>query len=158
MRNVGLSVLSIFLLIAPFDFATAQTSDEVTALVMQTTEGIERNALQTIARINRAEHPYVNKDNAAIYVFVFDTDLTLNAHPFKIGLVGENMRGKPDVNGKMFRDEFLEVAQTEGSGWIDYHWENPKTKKIAHKNTFVNLARGSDGKDYIVGSGKYFDD
>jgi hypothetical protein len=29
---------------------------------------------------------------------------------------------------------------------------------LAHKNTYFELAKGSDGKEYIVGSGKYFDD
>lgn len=58
----------------------------------------------------------------------------------------------------MFRDEMLEKALKEGSGWIDYYFSNPKSKLEAHKNAYFELARGSDGKNYIVGSGKYFDE
>lgn len=138
--------------------ALAQTTEEVTALVKLTKEAIEKNALQTFARINRAEHPYKNADNPALYVFVFDTDLNVVAHAVKAGVVGKNVKGKPDIKGKKFRDEMLAIAQKDGSGWVDYYFVNPKTKEESHKNTYFELARGNDGQDYIVGCGKYFDD
>lgn len=138
--------------------AMAQTSEEVTALVKQTRAAIENNALQTFARINRAEHPYKNKDNPSLYIFVFDTDLNVVAHAIKTAVIGKNVKGKPDVKGKMFRDEMLAKALSDGSGWVDYYFANPKTKQVAHKTTYFELAKGSDGKRYIVGSGKYFDE
>ncbi len=118
---------------------------------------LKKNAFQTFARINKGDHPYRNKDNAALYVFVLDTELNLVAH-FKTSIVGRNQKGKPDAKGKLFRDEILAKALTNGSGWVDYHFENPKTKKLAHKNTFFRLAKGSNGEEYIVCSGKYFDE
>ena len=138
--------------------ATAATTEEVTALVELTAKAMEKNALQTLARINRAEHPYMDKDNAALYIFVFDPDLTLVAHAVKTKLIGLNMRGKPDVKGKKFRDEFLTVTRQSGSGWVDYYFDNPKSKKVEHKTSFVKLVKGSDGKEYIIGCGKYYDD
>ena len=138
-------------------FVDAQTTDEVTALVEQTKEAIAKNEYQTLAKINKGEHPYKNVDNPALYVFVLDTNLNLVAH-FKTKIVGRNMKGKPDAKGKMFRDEILAKALKDGSGWVDYHFENPKTKKLAHKNTFFKLVKGSDGKDYIVCCGKYYDE
>ena len=71
-------------------------------------------------------------------------------------LNGKNVKGKPDVKGKMYRDEMLSVSQKTGKGWVDYYFENPKTKKVEHKNTYFELAKGSDGKSYIVGSGMYY--
>ena len=80
------------------------------------------------------------------------------AHAIKTDVIGKNVKGKPDVKGKKFRDEILAKALKDGSAWVDYYFANPKTKQIARKSTYFELARGSDGKDYIVGSGKYFDE
>ena len=157
MRKLIYSVATFLLLMAAFNVATAQTSEEVVALVQETKAAIEKNALQTLARINRAEHPYKNKDNPSLYVFVFDTDLTVVAHAIKTGVIGKNVKGKGDVNGKLFRDEMLEIAKKDGSGWVDYMFMNPKTKETEPKTAYFELANGSDGKQYIVGSGKYAD-
>ncbi len=157
MKHVLAIFCGLVLLAVSVDFIAAQTTEEVTALVEQTSEDISNNLYQTLAKINMGEHPYKNIDNPALYVFVLDTDLNLIAH-FKTAIVGRNMKGKPDVKGKLYRDEFLAVAKKDGSGWVDYYFENPKTKKIAHKNTFVKLVKGSDGREYIVCSGKYYDE
>jgi polar amino acid transport system substrate-binding protein len=157
MKKLFYLVMSVLLLVVSVAFVAAQTSEEVTALVEQTSEDISKNLYQTLAKINMGEHPYKNLDNPSLYAFVLDTDLNLIAH-FKTAIVGKNMKGKPDVKGKLYRDEFLAVAQKDGSGWVDYYFENPKTKKIEHKNTFVKLAKGSDGRDYLVCSGRYYDE
>lgn len=158
MKRLFQTFAGLLLVSLGSDFAAAQTAEQVTALVKETRAAIEQNALQTFARINRAEHPYKNKDNPSLYIFVFDTDLTVVAHAIKTGVIGKNVKGKPDAKGKKFRDEILEKALQDGSGWEDYYFLNPKTKQEAHKTAYFELARGSDGKDYIIGSGKYFED
>lgn len=158
MKNLFNLIASLLLITVSVSYAVAQTTEKVVELVKQTKEAVENNALQPFARINRAEHPYKNADNPSLYVFVFDTDLNVVAHAIKTEVVGKNVKGKPDVKGKKFRDEILAKALKDGSGWVDYYFANPKTKQLAHKNTYFELAKGSDGKDYIVGSGKYFDE
>ena len=157
MKKILYFIVSFLLLTVSVSFVAATTTEEVTTLVEQTKEAIEKNAFQTLAKINKGDHPYKDIDNPALYVFVLDTDLNLVAH-FKTPIVGRNQKGKPDSKGKMFRDEILAKALKDGTGWVDYHFENPKTKKIAHKNTFFKLAKGSNGVDYIVCCGKYYDD
>lgn len=157
MKKLTYIIASLLFLTVSINSSAAQTNEEVTALVKQTKAAIEKNALQTFARINRAEHPYKNKDNPSLYVFVFDTNLTVVAHAIKTKVVGKNVKGKPDSKGKKFRDEMLARAKKDGSGWVDYYFHNPKTKKTAHKNAYFELAKGNDGKEYIVGSGKYYD-
>ena len=157
MKNLIKIIAGLTLITASMGAFSAQTSEEVVALVKQARSAIENNALQTFARINRAEHPYKNKDNPSLYIFVFDTDLTVVAHAIKTKVIGKNVKGKPDVKGKKFRDEMLVKAQKDGSGWVDYYFMNPKTKKTEHKTAYIELAKGNDGKGYIVGSGKYFE-
>jgi polar amino acid transport system substrate-binding protein len=158
MKNAIAIFCGILLLAMLATFVGAITSDEVTALVEQTTKAIEENAQETFSKITGGEHPYKDKDNPALYVFVFDTDLNVVAHGAKAKAVGKNMKGKSDVKGKMYPDEFLTVARSDGSGWVDYYFDNPKTKQVEHKTSFIKLVKGSDGKEYIVGSGKYFDE
>ena len=157
MKKAVNLIATLLLLALSANYAAAQSAEDVTSLVKQTSEAVGKNVLQTFARINRAEHPYKNKDNPALYVFVFDTDLTVMAHAIKSKVVGKNVKGKPDVKGKKFRDEMLETAQKDGNGWVDYYFLNPKSKKTEHKTAYIELAVGNDGKGYIVGSGKYFD-
>jgi len=158
MKRLLYGVVALFLLGLAAEFSSAQTDDEVTTLVRQTKKAVEDNALQTFARINRAEHPYQNKDNPSLYVFVMDTDLTSIAHPVRTQSIGTSLKDKPDAKGKLFREEILAIAQKDGGGWIDYYFADPKTKELTHKISYFELARGSDGKDYIIGSGKYFGD
>ena len=158
MKKLTCLFVSLLFLAISVKLVTAQTSEECTSLVEQTAKAIEENALQTLARINRAEHPYKNKDDSALYVFVLNPDQTIVGHPIKTKVIGKNMKGKPDIKGKMFRDEFVAVARKDGSGWVDYYFLNPKTQKEEHKTSFIKLVKGSDGNEYIVGSGKYFDE
>ena len=158
MKKLIYLIVGFLLLSVSTTFAAAITNEEAIALVEQTAMDLEKNALQTLARINRAEHPYKNKDNPSLYVFVLDTDLTVNGHPIKTKVIGKNMKGKPDIKGKMFRDEFLEVVKKDGSGCVDYYFLNPKTQKEEHKTSFVKLVKGSNGTEYIVGCGKYFEE
>ena len=158
IHRLTVFLAGILLLSLSANLVAAQTVSEVTSLVNQTREAVEQNALQTFARINRAEHPYKNSENPSLYVFVFDTELNVVAHPVKTGVIGKNVKGKPDVKGKMFRDEILATALKDGRGWVDYYFSNPKTGELGHKNTYFELARGSDGKDYIIGCGKYYEE
>ena len=157
MKKIIQLIGAFLFLTVTANIASAQTNEEVITLVKQTRAAIEKNALQTLARVNRAEHPYQDAKNPALYVFVFDTALNVIAHPVKTAIIGKNVKGKPDTKGKMFRDEILAKSLKDGSGWVDYYFLNPDTKVEEQKTTYFELAKGSDGKDYIVGSGKYSD-
>ena len=79
------------------------------------------------------------------------------AHADNIQVVGENFRGKTDVTGKPFRDEILEGALNNGTGWVDYVYMHPVQANLYYKTTYYRLTRGSDGNFYIVCSGNYKD-
>jgi signal transduction histidine kinase len=67
-------------------------------------------------------------------------------------LVGKNLLEIKDQNGKPFVKEYLAMAQAKGSGWTDYDWVHPQTKKIEAKASYV---RKLDGVDAVVGVGVY---
>ncbi len=157
-RIAMLLIFALTLIAAPLlAQEDTQISDEaIIALVGQVCDEMAVDAPGTLARITAAEHPYKNKDNAAFYVFVYDTDVTVVAHP-KSSLVGKNYKGKPDIRGNMFRDEIVAGALKDAAGWVNYVYQKPEDKGMHPKKTYFQLATGSDGKQYVVCSGKYRD-
>jgi len=158
MRNLLNISGIVLLLISSVNFVSAQSKEEVVALVKETRSAIEKNAEQTFESILFGDYPYKNENNSSLYVFVLDTDLTVAAHAIMPHMAGENLKGKPDIKGKMFRKEMLDKALKDGSGWVKYHYFNPKTKQATLKISYFELANGSDGKKYIVGSGRYLNE
>ena len=130
------------------------TTAAVIALVEQSAKAVEEDAEGTFARIKASEHPFVDKDIPALYVFVYDTDVMMMAHP-NTGLVGRSYKGRPDVRGKRFRDAIVEGALANGTGWEDYAYQKPGATGIFDKTAYYMLVTGNDGKQYVVVSGRY---
>ncbi len=131
------------------------TDEAVIALVDTTAAALEQNTLDTLRRINAGEAPYRDPTNPGLYVFVFNTNMTIVAHADNIMQVGVNFKGKTDVTGKPFRDEIYEGALKNGTGWVDYVYLHPVQTNLYYKTAYYRLTRGSDGAQYIVGSGNY---
>lgn len=86
-----------------------------------------------------------------LYVFVIDFNGKVLAH-IKPNLIGKNLLGLKDKNGKAFTGEFVNVAKNKGSGWVDYLWPKPNEKKPSQKTSYIERV---PGKDYFVGVGYY---
>ena len=84
----------------------------------------------------------------------YDAPIDVNGKVFAHGgnptLVGKDMSGAKDADGKFFIKEIINAAKTKGTGWIDYKWANPKTQKIDPKSTYYMKAG-----DVILGCGIY---
>lgn len=130
------------------------TEAQAIAKVQEAVKAIAKDAPGTFTKINAGEHPFKDKDNQALYVFVYDSDVNMIAHP-NATLVGKNFKGKPDVRGKKFRDDIVSVALDKGKAWVDYHYQKPGETGIFEKTTYSEKVKGSDGKVYIVACGKY---
>lgn len=131
------------------------TDEQVVMLVNRTSSDIENDASGTLKKISLKEHPYKDKNNPELYVYVYDTNVTFIAHADNPMLNGFNFKGKADVAGKKFADETVAGAIKNGTGWVDYVWTNPAKSGLYYKTAYYKLTRGSDGKQYIVCAGKY---
>lgn len=127
----------------------------VTALVEQTATDLATDFSQTIQKMNNQQTPYLNAENASLYSFAYDTELTIVAHAGNPSIVGVNFKGKPDASGKLFRDEILAGALENGTGWADYIYTQPDKSGLFRKTTYYQLVTASNGNQYIVCSGKY---
>lgn len=89
------------------------------------------------------------KDND-LYIFVVDLQGLTAAHGGNQQLVGQGMFNLRDAGGKFFIKDMVDGALKAGSGWSDYKWAHPETKKVYEKSSYFQRAG-----DYVVGCGIY---
>lgn len=93
---------------------------------------------------------WVKKD---LYVIVYDGKGINLAHGANEKMIGKNLLDLKDVKGVPIIANMLAVANKgDGTGWVDYEWSDPLTKKIASKSTYVRRAPSGDG---FIGVGIY---
>jgi polar amino acid transport system substrate-binding protein len=63
---------------------------------------------------------------------------------------GQNVLGKPDITGKLWRDQILQSAAAGKSGWMEYVYDNPDGTGLIEKAAYYEPVTGSDGVSYIA--------
>jgi signal transduction histidine kinase len=89
-----------------------------------------------------------------LYAFIYFRDGPKKglcvAHGARPALIGKNLLGLKDQDGKYLVQALADVANGPGSGWVDYKWPNPINNKIEDKSSYVEKMG-----DYFVGVGVY---
>ena len=117
--------LILLVVACPCAFALAVPVALTRALAVLARRGVlvvQPDALQRLTEVDR---------------IVFDKTGTVLAHPAMPALVGKNQVAEPDVDGKLFRKEILEVAEKQGSGWVNYKFKNPANGEVQAKTSYV---------------------
>ncbi len=73
-----------------------------------------------------------------LFVIAYDTTGIMVAHPKNHKLIGVNMIDVPDMDGKLFRQEMINIAKSKGSGWVDYKYKNPEKSEIEFIAAYVH--------------------
>lgn len=105
-----------------------------------TTQGKDK----AFAAINDGTDGFKDRD---LYVFVYDDSGVCVSHGANKGLIGKNLLGLKDVDGKALIQEIVAVKT---AAWVDFKWQNPQTKAIEQKHAYVVRAGG-----YTFGVGAY---
>jgi len=87
-----------------------------------------------------------------LFVIAIGFDGTNMANSMIKAMVGKPQLEMKDANGKQMVKEMIEVSKSKGTGWVDYLFSNPMTKKIEPKSTYVIHIPGYEG---FVGVGYY---
>ena len=135
--------------------ASSVSRDTVTDLVNKTAADMAADAPGAIAKINAQQPPYLDQQNPALYVYVFDNQVVEVANADNPAVVGRDFKGVPDMAGKLFRDNIVAGALANGTGWEDYVFTMPGQIGLFYKSAYYKLVTGSDGKQYVVCSGCY---
>jgi signal transduction histidine kinase len=152
MRNfLARSVFIALIAITP-GLALAETNgtaDEAKAMVDRAAAYLKQVGPEKAfaAFSDPANKDYHDRD---LYVFVRSMDGNTVAHGVNKGMVGHTSLETKDADGKLYNKEIIETASAKGSGWVDYRWPNPVTKKIEPKSSFVEKVG-----DYVIGAGFY---
>jgi polar amino acid transport system substrate-binding protein len=121
----------------------------VVKLAGATAKALEKDAAGTIAAVNAGKKPYSDVTHPDIYAFIDDMDMTVVAHK-TAATRGTNLKGQPDVTGKLWRDQILENAAAGSSGWMDYVYKNSDGTGYVKKACYYEPVTGSDGVKYIA--------
>lgn len=89
------------------------------------------------------------------YFWINDLEPRMVMHPINARLDGQSLRENKDPNGKALFMEMVEVARTDGEGFVAYQWAMPGRDEPVDKISFVKLV---PEWGWIVGGGIYLDD
>ena len=124
---INLLSANLVLAISPADQAKTMVEDAVAFF----------NANGKEKALTEISNPKGKWAKGELYVFAYDLNGVVIAHPINPKLIGKNLIDVPDAAGKTFRKDIAELAKTKGVGWVDYKYKNPSTNKIEDKTTFL---------------------
>jgi len=85
-----------------------------------------------------------------MYIFVLTVDGIVLAHGADEKHIGRNFIEISDSRGNRYFQEVIEIANSEGSGIVEYWWINPSTQHTEPKNLYFEKV-----DDIIICSGVY---
>jgi signal transduction histidine kinase len=121
--------------VCSFAYANEPTEKDAIALVEKGAAFMKAKGKdEMIKSINSKNPDYVQ---GPLYLVMRDDKGVVLANPVNPAMIGKDLLDVPDVDGKLFRREILEVAKTKGKGWVDYKFKNPATGKVEAKTSYI---------------------
>lgn len=131
-----LKSLLVLLLLVQSQFVLADDNPaDAIAMVEKGLVYMQKNGKDALVQeINNKTPDFIN---GSIYLYVRGLDGIVIAHPINPKLIGKNMLDLPDADGKYYRKEIIALAKSKGKGWVDYRYNNPVSKQIENKTTYI---------------------
>ncbi|MDR6758902.1 methyl-accepting chemotaxis protein [Mycoplana sp. BE70] len=166
-----LTALALLFMAAAMTYKTIDANEEIAAERRAMLQNVTATAISVIAgyeeqerkgELSREEAQKYALENvmamrfgAEGYFFVNSFDGKMIGHPVNKELVGKDVTGQKDINGKLFQAELIRLAQNPGSGYVDYHWNKPGQAGTVEKYAYV---AGFKPWGWGIGTGVYADD
>ncbi|MFZ6730925.1 cache domain-containing protein [Undibacterium sp. Ji42W] len=131
-----LKLMVALLLAVQWQFVMADDNPaDAVAMVEKGLAYMQKNGKDALVQeINNKNPDFIN---GSIYLYVRSLDGIVIAHPINPKLIGKNMLDLPDADGKYYRKEIIALARSKGKGWVDYRYNNPVSKQIENKTTYI---------------------
>jgi len=124
-----------------------RTPEEAVAMVKRAVAFYKEHGREkAVAEYNNQKGKFVD---GSLYIFAYDMKGVNLASP-NPKIIGKNMIDVKDMNGKPTVKSYLEVAQTKGSGWVDFVWPHPVTGALQPKSAYIEKV-----DDILVACGIY---
>jgi hypothetical protein len=120
------------------------TPDEAKAMAVRAAELLKTEGPDKAFPEFNTGSAYHDRD---LYVMVYDPTGKCVSHGANPALIGKALIDLKDTDGKFIIKDLVAVEDT---GWVDYKWPRPTTKKIEPKTTYVVRVG-----DYRIGVGAY---
>ena len=152
MRRLAISIMVLALgAVLAFSSHAADergTKEDAKAMVEKAAAFYKESGKEkAIAEFNNPKGQFIDRD---LYVFALDMQGIRLAHGTNQKLVGKSILDFKDVDGKPYGQEIVDIGKGAGTGWVDYKFTDPLTKKIGEKTTYVARV-----DDVIIASGAY---
>ena len=89
------------------------------------------------------------------YYWINDYTAKMVMHPIKPALIGKDLSGFQDPNGTQLFQNFVNIVNKHGHGFVPFLWAKPGFDDPVDK---IGYVKGFKEWDWIVGSGIYLDD
>ena len=129
----------------------SEKARQVETLVNKAAALIDSKGKAAFADFRKKDSEWFHGDT---YLFVYDLKSNVLLNPAFPAREGTRVTGQKDANGKLFHDAIIEVAETKGSGWVDYMFPKPGETKPSQKWAYVKAVK-IDGLPGVVASGFY---
>jgi cytochrome c len=140
-----------FLLMAGFCLAEERaTAKEAEALVKKAIAYYQASGKEkALAEFSNTTGKFTDVKKG-LFIFAYDFNGKCVAQGANPGLVGKDLIGLKDPDGKPVIKDMIEIVKSKGHGWYDYKWSNPATKKMELKSSYVERV-----DEIMVGCGFY---
>ena len=149
-RSITVICMAVFIMaVGSFTFAAESgTPAEAEAMAKKAVAYIKANGKdKAIQEVNNPKGQFIDRD---LYVTIYDMTGKCLAHGANPKMVGKDMIGLKDPDGKAHIKERVEMMKTKDKGWQDFKFTNPVSKKIEPKVAYVEKVG-----DVIVMCGAY---
>ena len=144
---LGATALS-FVMTASVQASEQGTKAEAEAMVKKAVAYVKANGREKAAEEFTNGKTFKDRD---LYVSYYELSGKVIGHGANPKLVGKDLIGLKDPDGKLFIQMITDLAKTKGKGWTDsYKFRNPSTDKVSEKVIYVERV-----DDTWVGVGVY---
>lgn len=148
LHALALAGATLVLASVPALAAERGTPAEAEALVHKAVAFLKANGPQKAAEAFTQGGAFKDRD---LYVSYYELSGKVLGHGANPKLVGKDLIGLKDPDGKPFIQMIVDVARTKGKGWTgSYKFRDPLTDKLAEKVIYVERV-----DDTWVGVGVY---
>ncbi len=146
-----LVVLLIVLLVAGVSYSQKKATKESCVALVQKAMAYYKEAgpEKALEEFSNPKGRFVDGED---YLSIYSLQGKVIGHGTNQKLIGKELADLKDSNGKLFIREFMDKASKSpsSSGWVDYHWTNPISKKIEPKTAYFERAG-----NWIIQAGYY---
>jgi cytochrome c len=149
-KAVILVALGVFL-VAGYCLAEERaTPQEAESMVKKAVDFYKANGKdKAIAEFNNGKGKFVDI-NKGLFLFGYDFSGKCVVQGVNAAMIGKDLMGLKDPDGKLVIKDLLDIAKGKGKGWYDYKWVNPASKKLETKRSYVERL-----EDLMIGCGFY---